>query len=51
MKKERVRLSLDLSQELYSQIKALSDKMDLTVTGAIRVALQEYIKQQKEISV
>lgn len=50
MKKERIRLSLDLSPELYSQIKELADKMDLTVAGAIRVALQEYLKQQKEMN-
>jgi predicted DNA-binding protein len=47
MKKERVRISLDLSPELYAQIKALSDNLDLTVNGAIRIALQEYIKQQE----
>lgn len=46
MKKERVRISLDLSPELYTQIKALSDTLDLTVNGTIRIALQEYIKQQ-----
>jgi predicted DNA-binding protein len=47
MKKERIRLSLDLSPELYLQLKTLSDRLDLTVTGTIRIALQEYIKQQE----
>lgn len=47
MKKERVRLSLDLSPDLYNQVKALATNLDLTVTGAIRIAIQEYLKQLK----
>ena len=45
MKKDRIRLSLDLSPELYEQLKSLSQKLDLTVSGTIRIALQEYMKQ------
>ena len=44
MKKERVRISLDISPELYAQVKTLSNNLDLTVNGAIRIALREYIK-------
>jgi predicted DNA-binding protein len=46
MKKERIRLSLDLSPDLYTQLKNLSDQLDLTVAGTIRVAIQEYIKKE-----
>lgn len=45
MRKERVRLSLDLSSDLYNQVKTLANDLDLTVTGAIRIAIQEYVKQ------
>ena len=48
MKKERIRISLDLSPELYAQLKTLSDDLDLTINGAIRIALQNYIKQQEK---
>ena len=48
MKKERIRISLDLSPELYAQLKMLSDDLDLTINGAIRIALQNYIKQQEK---
>lgn len=50
MKKDRIRLSLDLSPELYEQLKSLSQKLDLTVSGAIRIALQEYMKQVRKES-
>jgi predicted transcriptional regulator len=48
MKKERVRLSLDLSPELYAQLKDLAEVLDLTITSTIRLALQDYIKNKKE---
>lgn len=47
MIKERVRLSLDLSKNLYNQVKVLANNLDLTVTGVIRIAIQEYLKQLK----
>ena len=50
MKKDRVRLSLDLSSELYTEVKSLADELDLTITGAIRIAIQEYIKQLRKES-
>lgn len=49
MKKERVRLSLDLSPDLYERLKDLSNQLDLTVTGTIRIAIQEYIKKESTI--
>lgn len=49
MKKERVRISLDISPELYAQVKTLSDNLDLTINGAIRIALQEYIKHWERL--
>jgi predicted DNA-binding protein len=49
MKKERVRLSLDISPDLYERLKDLSNQLDLTVTGTIRLAIQEYIKKESTI--
>ena len=47
MKKERIRISLDITPELYAQVKILADSLDLPVNGAIRIALQEYIKHSE----
>lgn len=47
MKKDRVRISLDISKELNNKIKKKADDLDMTINALIRIALEEYLKSTK----
>ena len=45
MKKERVRINLDLSKELDEKVRKQADKQDMTINALIRLALEYYLKK------
>jgi hypothetical protein len=47
MKKDRIRISLDVAPELAEKLKTESDKKDLTLNATIRLILQQYFEQVK----
>ena len=44
MKKERVRINLDISKELNEKIRQMANKKDMTINAFIRVALEYYLE-------
>ena len=48
MQKERIRISLDLSQELNEKLRKQADKQDMTMNALIRIALEKYLKEVAE---
>lgn len=44
MKKQRVRINLDVSKELNEALRAAADKKDMTLNALIRIAIEEYLK-------
>ncbi len=48
MKKERIRISLDVSKELGEKIKEKEEKHDMTVNSFIRLTIREYLKKVAE---
>ena len=45
MKKERIRINLDISKELNEKLRAQADKQDMTMNALIRLALEKYLKE------
>ena len=43
MKKERVRINLDVSKELNEKLRKQADKQDMTINALIRIALEKYL--------
>lgn len=48
MKKERIRISLDVSKELGEKLKNQAEKQDMTMNALIRIALEKYLKEVAE---
>ena len=48
MKKERVRINLDISKELNERRRQQADKQDLPMNALIRIALEKYLKEVAE---
>ena len=48
MKKERIRINLDVSPELAEKLKAEADKKDITLNATIRLILQQYFEEAAE---
>lgn len=48
MKKERVRINLDVSKELNEKLRKQADKQDMTMNALIRIALEKYLKEVVE---
>lgn len=48
MKKERVRINLDVSPELAKKLKAESDAKDITLNATIRLILQQYFEEKMD---
>lgn len=48
MRKERIRISLDVSKELGEKLKKQAEKQDITVNALIRIALEKYLKEVAE---
>ena len=48
MKKQRVRINLDVSKELNEALRAVADKKDMTLNALIRIAIEEYLKKVAE---
>lgn len=46
MKKERVRINLDISPELAEKLKAESAKKDIALNAIIRLILQQYFENK-----
>ena len=46
MKKDRVRISLDVSPELAEKLKTEADKKDVTLNATIRLILQQYFEEK-----
>lgn len=45
MKKERIRINLDVSKELNEKLRLQADKQDMTMNALIRLALEYYLKK------
>lgn len=48
MKKERIRINLDVSLELAEKLKAEADRKDITLNATIRLILQEYFEKSEK---
>lgn len=48
MKKERIRINLDVSPELAKKLKAESDTKDITLNATIRLILQQYFEEKRD---
>jgi predicted DNA-binding protein len=48
MKKNHIRISLDVSPELAEKLKAEADKKDITLNATIRLILQRYFEEIAE---
>ena len=48
MKKERVRINLDISKELNEKLRTQADKQDMTMNALIRIALEKYLKEASD---
>lgn len=44
MKKERIRINLDVSKDLSEKIKQQAEKQDMSINAFIRFALEVYFK-------
>ena len=47
MKKERIRINLDISKELNEKIRQMANDKDMTINAFIRVALEYYLETKK----
>ena len=48
MKKDHIRISVDVSQELNERLRQQADKQDMTMNALIRIALEKYLKEVAE---
>ena len=48
MKKERIRINLDVSPELADKLKVEAVKKDIALNAAIRLILQQYFESKGE---
>lgn len=48
MKKEHIRISVDVSKELNEKLRKQADKQDMTMNALIRIALEKYLKEVAE---
>lgn len=48
MKKNRIRINLDISPELAEMIKKEAEKQDIAVNALIRIALNSYLENKKK---
>lgn len=48
MKKERVRINLDISKDLNEKLRKQADKQDMSMNALIRIALEKYLKEVNE---
>ena len=48
MKKEHIRISVDISKELNEKLRKQADKQDMTMNALIRIALEKYLKEVAE---
>lgn len=48
MKKERVRINLDISKDLNEKLRQEADKRDMSMNALIRLALENYFKNTAE---
>jgi predicted HicB family RNase H-like nuclease len=48
MKKNHIRISLDVSPELAEKLKAEADKNDIALNATIRLILQQYFEDVAE---
>lgn len=48
MKKERIRINLDISKDLNEKLRKQADKQDMTMNALIRIALEKYLKETTE---
>ena len=48
MKKERIRINLDISKELNEKLRTQADKQDMTMNALIRIALEKYLKEAND---
>ncbi len=44
MKKERVRINLDISKELNEKLRKQANSQDMTINALIRIALEKYLE-------
>ena len=50
MKKNHVRISLDISPELAEKLKAESEQKDITLNAALRLILQAYFEKKIQVA-
>lgn len=48
MKKDHIRISLDISKDLNEKLRKQADKQDMTMNALIRIALEKYLKEVTE---
>lgn len=48
MKKEHIRISVDISKDLNEKLRKQADKQDMTMNALIRIALEKYLKEVAE---
>lgn len=48
MKKEHIRISVDLSKDLNEKLRKQADKQDMSMNALIRIALEKYLKEVSE---
>jgi predicted HicB family RNase H-like nuclease len=48
MKKERIRINLDISKELNEKLRKQADKQDMSMNALIRIALEKYLKEASD---
>jgi len=48
MKKDHIRISLDLSKELNEKLRKQAENQDMTINALIRIALEKYLKEVAE---
>lgn len=48
MRKERIRINLDVSPELAKKLKSEANKKDITLNATIRLILQSYFEEVAE---
>lgn len=45
MKKDHVRISIDISKELNEKLRKQTERQDMTMNALIRLALEKYLKE------
>lgn len=48
MKREHIRISVDVSKELNEKLRKQADKQDMTLNALIRIILDKYFKEIKD---